>query len=176
MQQEKLVITGVPGTGKSTVAERLGKRTGLDVLKVDHNFIEDNGLSIEYDEERKSTVVDLDKLKGRLIDFKGILESHLLCEFHLSNSIVIVLRCNPETLEKRLEKRGYDKKKIRENLESEAMGYCSNRAKENYEDVYEIETQDKEVKEVVEEILRVIKGESEGEEDIDYSDYLLSSF
>lgn len=172
---DKIVITGIPGTGKTTVAERISEVKGLEVTHVDSNFIQEKGLSIGKDEPRQSEEVDLEKLKETLIPIKGIIESHLLCEFHLPDSIPIVLRCRPDVLKERLKKRGYSDEKIQENIEAEAIDYCVQRTKENYGESYEVETTSKEVEETVKECIKVVDGESKGDKDIDYSDYLISS-
>lgn len=175
IDREKIIITGTPGTGKSTLASKIGSETDLNVLHVDSSFVESQGVSIGEDEERGSKEVDLKSLKEILLDFNGVIESHLLCEFNLPDSLIIVLRCSPEELKERIKDRGYPEKKVEENLEAEAMDYCTQRAIDNYEEVFEVETTDRSIEETVEECLKIIRGESEGDKDVDYSSQLLSS-
>ncbi len=176
LDKEKIIITGTPGVGKSTVASKLGSKTGLNVLHVDSDFVESQGVSKGIDKEKESKEVDLGKLQEILTDFKGIIESHLLCEFNLPDSIVIVLRCNPESLKERIEDRDYPEEKVKENLEAEKIDYCTQRARENYSEVFEVETTDRDIEETVKECLKIIREENEGDKDIDFSDQLLSSF
>lgn len=176
IDKEKIVITGTPGVGKSTVASKLGSKTELDVLHVDSNFVESAGVSTGEDERRKSKEVNLEKLKDILESFNGVIESHLLCELSLSNAICIVLRCSPKTLRERIKDRDYPEEKVEENVEAEKIDYCTQKAMENYKETFEIETTDRNIEETVEECLEIIKGESEGDRDIDFSDQLLSSF
>ncbi|RBQ22841.1 putative adenylate kinase [Candidatus Methanobinarius endosymbioticus] len=72
-----------------------------------------------------------------------IIEGHLshFCSLDGKINKVIVLRLNPDLLEKRLKLRDYDNNKIHENLESEALGVCSVEAYENHGNkVNEIDT------------------------------------
>ena len=81
-------------------------------------------------------VADFRKLKthlNALLKEKNIiLESHLLCDLKLEADLVIVLRCNPKELEKRLFKRKYSKTKLKENVLSEILDYCYINALKNY--------------------------------------------
>jgi adenylate kinase len=65
--------------------------------------------------------------------YKNDYVSYLLIESHFSDILpnrlihyAIVLRCDPDELFKRLEKRGYKKEKIIENVQSEILGSCGN--------------------------------------------------
>lgn len=61
-----IIITGTPGTGKTTLAKNLAKR--LDYYYVDVNkFISKNKLSEGYDKKRKTKIVDAKKLNKKLI-------------------------------------------------------------------------------------------------------------
>ena len=51
-----------------------------------------------------------------------------------------VTKCNLKELEKRLKKRKYSKKKIRENLDAEIFDVCFEEAKENKHDIEIIDT------------------------------------
>jgi len=86
----------------------------------------------------------------------AIVEGHLshLCDIENININfdfkVIVLRLNPDILQKRLFSRNYSENKIYENLEAEALGVCSVEAYENHgENVNEIDTSDLTLPEVL---------------------------
>jgi len=153
---ERIVITGCPGTGKTTLAEELGKELGLKVIHVDRDFIKENDLGLGFDKDRDSVEVDLEKLEDFLKGEKAIIESHLLCEIELKDALVIVLRCDPSELRNRLEKRGYSEGKIRENVEAEIVDYCVEKARENYSEVHEVETTDRDVEETKQKCLEII--------------------
>lgn len=172
MRFERIVITGVPGTGKTTLSDEVGGKLGLEVTHVDSGFLRSHDL-VEGTSRGGEDTVDLKELQKTLFEVKGVLESHLLCEFELPKSTVIVLRCDPEILRERLEGRGYSEKKVRENLECEALDYCTQLAESNYDNVYELDTSERRVEESAEECVRILDGLSSGDAEIDYSNYLM---
>ncbi len=129
-----IIVTGTPGTGKTTYAKQLVERNGYVYIDV-NEVIRSNNLSEGYDKEMKCDIVDTSKMSKVLItiikDAKENEES-LVIDSHLSHYIpskyvdkCIVLVCSDrKILRKRLEKRGYSKKKVEENLESEIMESC----------------------------------------------------
>ncbi len=152
----RILITGTPGVGKSTVAKIVGKELKYKVIDIG-KFVENNrDLILEYDEERETNVVDIEKLKEKLKN-----ENNVIIEGHLSHfldgDVVIVLRLHPNELKKRLEKRGYNSKKVRENVEAEALDVCLIESVENHKNVFEIDTTGKSPKDVAEEVLEIIK-------------------
>ena len=136
---DKVIITGSVGVGKTTIAKKLGEKTGLKVIDVTQ-FVKDNHLYT--DKEDGEYIVKMASLKNELRKIHhAIMESHLLCEFKLSEAIVIVLRCDPHIVKNRLMERGYNDQKIKDNLETEALDYCAINATENYGNarVYELD-------------------------------------
>lgn len=123
-----IIITGTPGTGKSTVAKILERKLGFLRLNV-NQIIDEQQLCDHYDAERLCKVVDVHKLVEVLLKIvkeqqaKGqsvIIDSHL--SEHLPKSVVdvcIVTKCDLKILKKRLEERGYPESKVRENLDAE---------------------------------------------------------
>ncbi len=63
---------------------------------------------------------------------------HLLQELLINLDMVIVIRSRLKELIARLESRGYNKEKIRENIVSEAIDYCFVGAKERWEQTYSV--------------------------------------
>jgi adenylate kinase len=102
-----------------------------------------------------------------------IVEGHL-SYYYEEADLVIVLRAHPTILRKRLEYKGFNDAKIRENIEAEALDVCAFEAFQIYNDkVNEIDTSNKNPIEVLELIIKVIKGEVHfpvGE--VDFLDYL----
>lgn len=154
---EAIFITGTPCTGKTTIASKLnGRLIKINDLAIEHDFV------LGIDDEKGYKVIDVERLSehvGELIDESDEL---LIFEGHLSHlckgaSKVIVLRVNPEILEKRLMARDYSDAKIRENLEAEALGVCSAEAYEEYgENVYELDVSDMSIDEAVQLVESVI--------------------
>jgi len=167
---KRLIITGTPGTGKTTVADLLSRELNEPVIHVT-DYIKANKLSSGTKDGE--LLVDTARLRKALISEPGILESHLLCEFSLPDAIVIVLRCRPDELAKRMSKRGYSAQKVRENQEAEALDYCTQLAEQHYKKVFEVDTTGKSAAQTAEECLKIIKGRKQKKQTIDFSDFFL---
>ena len=158
-------ITGTPGTGKSSVSEELRSR-GYDVLDIKAH-IKANGLLGELDEARNTYEVDLDDLNDSLDDLRAKDGIHLM-DSHLSHfmdcSGIIVLRCRPSVLAKRLEARGYGPETGRANVQSEILDVILCEATESDIPVFEIDCSDCGVSASADAVEKIVKGES--------SDYL----
>jgi adenylate kinase len=151
-----IALTGTPGTGKTTIASALKQWDitviSLKELAIEHDFIE------SYDETRKSNILDIDAIENYLqanLDTNDliVIESHLS---HLLDlvELVIVLRCHPKELRKRLLKRNWSWNKIKENLEAEILDVilCESVEYHKNEYVWEIETSTKTSNQVAETI------------------------
>lgn len=125
-----IVVTGVPATGKTKVAKLIAKLINAEYLDV-NKIIKDNKLYIRYDRRLRSYDVKLDKLVNYLVKLIRNSKNKLVIDSHLSHYIprkyvelCIVTKCNLKTLKKRLEKRGYLKNKVRQNLDAEIFDVC----------------------------------------------------
>ena len=126
-----IIISGSPGSGKTTYAKKIAKEKNYKYIDV-NEIIEKNNLIERYDKEKDTNIVDTDKLNIALIKIiekaneKGIvIDSHL--SHYLPKKYVdkcIITKCDLRTLKKRLEKRGYSKNKVRENLDAEIFDTC----------------------------------------------------
>lgn len=151
----RVAVTGTPGTGKTSATERLADR---DVLHL-NEVVEREELYTERDQERDSLVVDMEALREYVDDRNGIVESHLA--HRLPADRVVVLRCDPADLERRLRERGEPEPKAEENAESEALDLILSEAvaEHGLENVYEIDTTGRSPAAVAREIERVVAGE-----------------
>jgi broad-specificity NMP kinase len=138
-----VVITGVPGTGKTTLADSLGRRLGdSEVIHVT-SVVNDAKLFTSRSRDG-AKIVDMRRLSARLrriIDESRkstiILESHLLCDIRIRGAAAIVLREHLPVIRRRLARRRYGRGKLNADLISEATDYCGIRAERNYDYVFE---------------------------------------
>ena len=138
-----------------------------------NDLIREAGLWSERDEGRGSLVADLDAVREAVGDWSGVAESHLA--HHLDADRVVVLRCRPDTLERRLRERGADEAKATENAESEALDVILSEAVERHglDSAYEVDTTDRTPADGAADIEAVVTGDrhpSAG--DVELTDYL----
>ena len=167
----RVAVTGTPGTGKTTATEHLD--TDLATVHL-NEVIESGGLSTGRDEERGSLVADMDAL-ATWLDGRDdvVVESHLA--HHFDADRVVVLRAHPDTVVERLRGRGDSDSKARENAESEALDVILSEAVSRHgrEQVYEIETTDRDPDAVAAAIAAVLAGEREPSAGtVDYVEWL----
>ncbi len=135
----KIIITGTPGTGKTSTAKKIAGKMKLKLVN-EKSF----ALKTKTGKKKgKETEVDLKKFRKKMNEFlkkekNVVLEGHLLCEIKLNADYVFVLRTKPELLEKRLRKRNYSEIKILDNVFCEKTNYCGKKAGKNYVKVIEV--------------------------------------
>ncbi len=151
-----VAISGTPGTGKTEVAELLARKTGWKLVKL-NELAKEKNLYSGYDPVRHVPIIDVKRLKEDVGKMKGnlILEAHYSHE--LSSDLVIILRANPRVLRERMRKKGWRTEKIEENVQAEIMEECKTEALELGRKIREIDTTKTEPKEVVEEILKILR-------------------
>ena len=160
-----IIITGTPGTGKTSIARELAKR--LNAVHIDlSRYVIEEGLYTDYDIDRASFIIDEERVIKRI---KTLINKYgnVVIDAHFGEIIpkeyvdkVIVLRTDPEELEKRLWRKGWWWEKIRENVEAEILSVCTHNAIEAFgEDrVYEVDTTSKAIDQVIDEILDILRG------------------
>jgi adenylate kinase len=142
-----IIITGTPGTGKTTISKALAKEIHADYLSLTR-FVIDKGLYSGIDRERKTRIVDIERTRKSLRNLipKGTM---IIVDTHVADSIprertrkVIVLRCHPRVLESRLRKKGWSRNKVRENVLAEILDACYMIAVSYYgaKKVYQLDT------------------------------------
>ena len=135
-----IIVTGTPGTGKTTLAKKLSKKLKYSYIDV-NKVIEKNKLKEKYDRKKKCYIVDIKKLNKSLIKIINNSKKNkisIIIDSHLSHylpskyvDLCIVTKCSLKKLKSRLEKnKKYPKAKVRENLDCEIFDICLNEAKE----------------------------------------------
>ncbi len=166
-----IVVTGTPGTGKTTIARLLAAELGLPFISV-NTLIRAKKLHTGMDQG--SLVVDMRALARELRGFKGVVEGHVLCDLKLPADRVVVLRASPRSIARRLGPRNYPKQKLQDNIDSEALDYCLIRSIENYgrRKVVQVNTTGLMPQENVRRVLRSIS--TRKSDRVDWSGYFLS--
>jgi adenylate kinase len=161
------VVTGTPGTGKTTVSTILSEKLGARHIELSKFSIE-NGYVTEDDVERDTKVVDMDALGSAVRDIIEKSALPVIVDGHYAHDLVneslisclFVLRRQPWDLKGVLETRHYSNEKVWENLEAEIMGVITGEALELIPSskVIEIDTSDQSSDETAEQIYDLIEG------------------
>lgn len=135
MKTKLIIITGTPGTGKSTLAKIIARKYGLFRLDVTKHY---STISTGYNLKKRCYEVNLQKFK-RVV--AATLRNHpegIILDSHLSHllprrwvDLCIVVTCsNLKKLRRRLERRRYSKAKVGENVDTEIFQICLREAEE----------------------------------------------
>ncbi|PRP79851.1 putative adenylate kinase [Planoprotostelium fungivorum] len=147
MRGPNILITGTPGTGKSTLAQIVAslcpKLRYIDIGAA----VKERTLHDGRDEEFDSYVLNEDKIVDEFEDMVGV-EGNTIVDFHTCDffperwfDLVVVLRADIGQLNQRLQKRD---NKIDENIQCEIMQVVLEDATESYrkELIMELESND----------------------------------
>lgn len=156
----RVALTGTPGTGKSSTASEL-KRRGYHVVDLDATAAE---LGLTERDEDGSTIVDVEALAAKIhVPTKvAVLRGHYA--HRIPSNVIVVLRCHPRELWRRLEARSWPVEKIRENVEAEAIDVVLQEAVDAGPPVYEIDTTEKTAAVTAREVLDILQGKVSGHE------------
>ena len=169
-----VAITGTPGVGKTSVCSHL-RELGFQVIDI--NKLVSERFHKGFDNKRRCFVADLRKLrrhvkrihKSAAKEMQDSSREHiLLLDSHISHllhpDVAIVLRANPLELAERLRRKGFEERKIKENVQAETLDVILVEAVERCKFVYEIDTTGKSVEAVAEcvrEILSALRENTE---------------
>ncbi len=139
MKMKIIAVTGTPGTGKTTIAKKLAKKYNAEYVDV-NKVIRTKRLQESYDKKRKSYMVDVNKLNKVLVKIIEYAKKHkksLIIDSHLSHYLPLtyvdccyVTKTSLKKLKKRLQKRGYSRQKVAENMQCEIFDICCIEAQE----------------------------------------------
>jgi len=149
------ILTGTPGTGKSTVARQLQANCNLPVLEI-NKVVKEKELFLGYDHRRDTLIINEQAVNTYLAKYLKDCEVACIVGHYVEFSalraarLVFVLRCEPAILRKRLQNRGYTSAKINENVDVEIMQVCLEEARAFFREatILEFDTTKKESWEV----------------------------
>jgi len=142
-----LIISGTPGTGKSTLAKILSKKLNFHHLNLHYYY---KKISSGYNKKKQCYNLNLKKLE-KLLKQKLPQHPHLIIDSHITHhlpkkyvNLCLITKCSDlKKLKQRLQKRKYSKKKIEENLQCEIFDVCLNEAKQKKHKILIVDTSQK---------------------------------
>ncbi|KAL6849732.1 factor activating pos9 [Amphichorda felina] len=142
-QSPNIIITGTPGTGKTTHCESLAERIGARHVSV-NQVVKDKECHEGWNDEYQSWIVDEDKLLDAME--KDVEEGGCIIDWHGCDlfprswiDLVVVLRVDTSNLYDRLTARNYPEAKLQENLDTEIMEVLLQEARDSYDEEIVIE-------------------------------------
>jgi adenylate kinase len=170
MKGKVIIIGGCPGTGKTSISRKLSETLNAHHIDLS-KFVIDENLFESIDPERNSFIPNNNLLISKLLQKINESKTLLIIEGHYADIIppqyvlkAFVLRLHPKKLEMVLRQRGWDDKKVYENVMAELLDTCLIDAIEQYgsEKVVEIDVTDKCINDVVNEILAILSNLNNG--------------
>ena len=121
----RLALTGTPGVGKTTIASLLAD-VGYHVETMEE-IAERFGCIDDVDSQDGARPIDIDDLNAKIhSEWKNDPINSIVIDGHLSHLLpvdcVVILRCSPSVLRKRLTGRSYAEQKISGNVDWEILG------------------------------------------------------
>jgi len=158
-----VALSGTPGTGKTSVSILL-QDLGYEVISLNEIAFKKDFIN-GFDKKRKSNLLDIKKINNYIKNnFKN--DNIVFVEGHASHFLkcakkVIILRCKPEKLIKRLTKKGWNEGKINENIDAEILDIILCEAVELHDedDIFEINTSKKTINSVLKAIIEIVENE-----------------
>ncbi|MDR1167985.1 MAG: shikimate kinase [Heliobacteriaceae bacterium] len=168
-ENKNIVLTGMPGSGKTTVGQKLAdKLTGYDFIDTDKKIEQENGLSVteifnSYGEKyfrrlENEKIKQIAQTRNQIISLGGgAFENKESRKVLLKNAVVIYLKTTPYAIIRRIQAQTHRpllegavlNKRITEILKEREKNYAKAH--------YTVDTDDKTAYDVVEEILKIYR-------------------
>ncbi|GFQ02088.1 adenylate kinase isoenzyme 6 homolog [Phtheirospermum japonicum] len=135
-ERPNILITGTPGTGKTTTSAALAEATNFRHVNIG-DLVKEKNLHDGWDGDFECYVINEDLVCDELEDMMeegGNIVDHHGCDFFPERWFdrVVVLQTDNPVLYDRLTKRGYTGKKLSNNVECEIFQVLLEEAKESY--------------------------------------------
>ncbi len=144
-----VIVAGTPGVGKTTFAQLLAAELRCGVVEPSRLAVE-RSLGTPDPEREGTLIIDEDRLieaiKGEIRGPCTVIATHYPGlfldddELYQMTAVVALLRANPLLLFSRLESRGWERRKILENVMAEALGVVAEELLEHQDMVFEVDT------------------------------------
>ncbi|XP_004241269.1 adenylate kinase isoenzyme 6 homolog isoform X2 [Solanum lycopersicum] len=137
-KRPNILITGTPGTGKTTTAAALAEVTALRHINVG-DFANEENLTNGWDDTFDCYYINEDLVCDaleKLMEEGGNIVDHHACDFfpECCFDCVVVLQTDSSVLHERFTKRGYSDHKLATNTECQIFQALLDEVKENYPD------------------------------------------
>lgn len=157
-----ILIVGTPGTGKTTLAKQIAEQAGFSHFDI-NEIAREHNLYESYDESYACHVLDeervLDFIEDRMDSNEGghVVDYHG-CDFFPERwfDAVVVLRTDNTKLFDRLKARGYNERKITENVECEIFGTLAEEARDSFKEEIVQELQSDTVEQMEENVSKIL--------------------
>ncbi len=118
-----IAISGTPGTGKTSVAKLLKKELDANLISLSI-LLRKGMIKSQWDNGRKTNIVNIKELRNAVKKNIGnnrinIVDGHL--SHFIPADIIVILRCRPDILIKRMRRKEWSKSKIVENVRAEIL-------------------------------------------------------
>jgi adenylate kinase len=163
-----ICITGIPGSGKSTIAKELSKRINAELIDIS-DFVIKNKLYEEYDDVYQTYIVDENKLFEKIDEYiKSKENTDIIIDGNFSHlydkcDICIVIKADPNIIYERLKNRNYPYHKIFENIWSMNLEVIEDEIENENKEYYVFFNNNLEdINKIVEGIIKIIEKKKKG--------------
>mmetsp|Transcript_20740 Transcript_20740/g.50892 ORF Transcript_20740/g.50892 Transcript_20740/m.50892 type:complete len:188 (-) Transcript_20740:240-803(-) len=158
-KRPNVLVTGTPGTGKTSTCEMAAKMSGFRHINVSE-LVRQKDLHGGRNDEWDTFILDEDKICDELED--TMVEGGNIVDFHTSDffperwfHLVVVLRASTQNIFDRLSNRNYPSKKVTENVQAEIMQVCLDEAKKSYDNKIVVEVESNTVEQLEENVKKI---------------------